>query len=499
MKRLHRPNPVVFLLCGMFSIAAQAQESDWEKAFWQRAKEHAEAFDATTRSHFEKMRSNFNAEYAEALNGIWKEYQVIAPTPRPQRIEPKTPPVAPKEALLPEKPLNVIPEKVVLPPPVVKPIQLTIPDNPCITVAKNVPSMKVDFFETICEIGLYSFEPISYNHDRLLLGDEWKKLESNENTDKLIDDCVRLREALSLCDMGYLWLCETISARIYPQSKDSQAFLTAYLMNQTGYDVKLGLTRKGLTVLMHTDLPLDGQYSIMFSDTKYFVRDKELALLPIRSYEGFYAPSETIPLRIVPDRMPKLDPKRISPVVYSSKQWSSEPEFQVTVSKHEMEFFADYPWMSWEHYIRAPLSDNFRNEVLPPMREMVSGLSTFDGVRKLLSFVQFGFEYMTDNDQYGHEKVNFPEENFYYPANDCEDRSILFATLVREIYGLDVVLLHYPNHLSTAVDFGDPTIKGDAISLDSHHYVMCDPTYIGARIGMTMDQYRGVMPEVYRQ
>ncbi len=164
-----------------------------------------------------------------------------------------------------------------------------------------------------------------------------------------------------------------------------------------------------------------------------------------------------------------------------------------------MEFFADYPWMSWEHYIRAPLSDNFRNEVLPPMREMVSGLSTFDGVRKLLSFVQFGFEYMTDNDQYGHEKVNFPEENFYYPANDCEDRSILFATLVREIYGLDVVLLHYPNHLSTAVDFGDPTIKGDAISLDGRHYVMCDPTYIGARIGMTMDQYRGVMPEVYRQ
>ncbi len=41
MKRLHRPKPAVFLLCGMLSVAAQAQESDWEKAFWQRAKEHA--------------------------------------------------------------------------------------------------------------------------------------------------------------------------------------------------------------------------------------------------------------------------------------------------------------------------------------------------------------------------------------------------------------------------------------------------------------------------
>ena len=115
----------------------------------------------------------------------------------------------------------------------------------------------------------------------------------------------------------------------------------------------------------------------------------------------------------------------------------------------------------------------------------------------LIDFVQTGFDYKTDNDQFGYERPLFPDESFYYPYCDCEDRSILFACLVRELMGLDVVLLHYPKHLATAVRFKEE-VNGDYLMIDGVKYVICDPTYIGARIGMCMPEFKQVSPIVQK-
>ena len=73
----------------------------------------------------------------------------------------------------------------------------------------------------------------------------------------------------------------------------------------------------------------------------------------------------------------------------------------------------------------------------------------------------------------------------YYPYCDCEDRSILFSRLVRDLMGLDVVLIYYPGHLATAVKFSSE-VKGDYITYQGDRYTVCDPTYINAPVGMTM-------------
>ncbi len=66
-----------------------------------------------------------------------------------------------------------------------------------------------------------------------------------------------------------------------------------------------------------------------------------------------------------------------------------------------------------------------------------------------------------------------------------EDRSILFSRLVRDLLGLDVLLVFYPGHLATAVAFTD-NVDGDYVELNGKHYIICDPTYIGAPVGATM-------------
>lgn len=60
---------------------------------------------------------------------------------------------------------------------------------------------------------------------------------------------------------------------------------------------------------------------------------------------------------------------------------------------------------------------------------------------------------------------------------------------MRDLLGLDVVLLNYPGHLATAVKFKEDVI-GDYIQLDDGKYIVCDPTYIGASIGEAMPDCR---------
>ena len=51
--------------------------------------------------------------------------------------------------------------------------------------------------------------------------------------------------------------------------------------------------------------------------------------------------------------------------------------------------------------------------------------------------------------------------------------------------GLKTILVFYPGNLACAVCFTDIVI-GDYISLNGKHYVITDPTYIGAPVGMTL-------------
>ena len=103
----------------------------------------------------------------------------------------------------------------------------------------------------------------------------------------------------------------------------------------------------------------------------------------------------------------------------------------------------------------------------------------------LLNYVQTGFEYEYDDKVWGHDRAFFAEETLYYPYCDCEDRAILYSRLVRDLLGLDVVLVYYPGHMCTAVNFPDGA-HGDYVVLDGKPFTISDPTYIGAPIGATM-------------
>ena len=169
----------------------------------------------------------------------------------------------------------------------------------------------------------------------------------------------------------------------------------------------------------------------------------------------------------------------------------------VKTNRNLINFYDEYPRIGWDIYSRSSLSALAKEQLYPVLRRGIAGKSKSEAANMLIDFVQTAFEYKTDEEQFGYERPLFADETLFYPYSDCEDRAILYSILVRDLLGLDVVLLHYPNHLATAVSFCEE-IAGDYLILDGRKYLVCDPTYIGASIGNAMPQFKQIAAKVVR-
>jgi hypothetical protein len=160
-----------------------------------------------------------------------------------------------------------------------------------------------------------------------------------------------------------------------------------------------------------------------------------------------------------------------------------------------VEYMAAFPQMDFEIYFATNGSTAARSPLLQTLRQKIQGMSEVDAVNFLLAFVQKGFAYQTDEEQFGYEKYFYVEETLHYPYSDCEDRSVMFTWLVRQLLGLKTVGLHYPGHMTTAVALKSPLRNNwNTVEWQGERYVIADPTYINAGIGMAMPSYAKLQP-----
>ena len=161
-----------------------------------------------------------------------------------------------------------------------------------------------------------------------------------------------------------------------------------------------------------------------------------------------------------------------------------------------MPMLDEYPVIDIPTVASSVVDKKFRNEVVEQIRTQVAGLDEQDAANRILRFIQKGFPYATDDEQFKREKYFYFEETLYYPLCDCEDRAIFYAYLVHEILGLDVHLIQFPGHECTAVAFNQPVANGTSYEYKGKTYYICDPTYIGARIGRCMPSYAKESPQI---
>ncbi|WP_278855295.1 hypothetical protein [Leyella stercorea] len=309
----------------------------------------------------------------------------------------------------------------------------------------------------------------------------------------LVDDCRKVKKEFNLNDWG-IFLFVREASKTLCTDENAAVVMQQFLLNELGYKSKMArrADRNQMLLFVAADCQVYGH--------PYFTKDG-LNYYNLTSNEScqFYMCQEDSPkakskLNMQVNHAPALNAGMVNSV---HKNRSGSVAVSVDVPKSLMEFYGSMPQCDYSVYVNAEVNPSVASKVLSTLAPLVNGKSEAEAANLLINFVQTGFQYATDQEQFGYEKPFFVEELFYYPYCDCEDRSVLYSYLVRNLLKLDVVLLDYPNHIATAVCFNE-NVSGDFVTVGGKKYVVCDPTYIGASIGKAMPQFKNVAAKVLK-
>ena len=427
---------------------------------------------------------------------------------KPQATPVKPQPVAPKaEPTTPAKPQTT----PVKPQPVAPKAEPTTPAKPQTTPVKPQPkpkakpaiqsSLQKEFYPSVainyCNTKLYIDASMKgviniTSSQECAVADGYEAL-CRSNYKPLIANCQQAQKDFRLNDWGVFLFVKT-AAEALCNDENSCIVMQQFLLNELGYRAKMARRgdRNQLLLFVATDCMVYGHPYFTKEGLNYYnINGTEACTFYMCNQDSKKAKT---PVAMRLNNVPALNSGVVS---RQRTNKAGNVSVSVNVSKSLMDFYASMPQCDYGVYAKAPVAGSLAQEVLGTLRPLVQGKSEVDAANLLLNFVQTGFKYATDEEQFGFEKPFFVEELFYYPACDCEDRSVLFGWLVRELLALDVVYLDYPNHIATAVQFkGD--VKGDFLTVDGKRYTVCDPTYIGASIGMTMPNLRSAGVSILR-
>lgn len=314
----------------------------------------------------------------------------------------------------------------------------------------------------------------------------------NSDYKPLLADCAQIRKDLRLNDWGVFTLVRQV-ADTYCGTANESIVMQQFLLNEMGYKARMArkATEDKMMLFVATDCSIYAHPYITLNGQNYY------NLSGNNEQCQFYMCQKDSPKAKNSVGMQLKEAPLFPGTVVSSTHQAKGSAARVTVDvpKALMDFYKDYPQCDYSVYFNAPVNAAMENRILSSLAPLVQGRNEADAANILINFVQTAFQYQTDGQQFGYEKPFFVEELFYYPYSDCEDRAMLFSYLVRKLLGLDVVLLDYPEHIATAVRFNG-NVSGDYLMVNGRKYIVCDPTYIGASIGMTMPRYKTVSAKV---
>lgn len=316
----------------------------------------------------------------------------------------------------------------------------------------------------------------------------------NSDYKPLLADCAQIRKDLRLNDWGVFTLVRQV-ADTYCGTANESIVMQQFLLNEMGYKARMArkATEDKMMLFVATDCSIYAHPYITLNSQNYY------NLSGNNEQCQFYMCQKDSPKAKNSVGMQLKEAPLFPGTVVSSTHQAKGSAARVTVDvpKALMDFYKDYPQCDYSVYFNAPVNAAMENRILSSLAPLVQGRNEADAANILINFVQTAFQYQTDGQQFGYEKPFFVEELFYYPYSDCEDRAMLFSYLVRKLLGLDVVLLDYPEHIATAVRFNG-NVSGDYLMVNGRKYIVCDPTYIGASIGMTMPRYKTVSAKVLK-
>lgn len=476
---------LLILLCCTTNLVAQEINEDFQ------------SFRKSLLTDYEQTRQEYLSAYADFLDQVWQEYQLFKGKERDPKPKPAVPPTVKERPTTPPPPAMDEPEIPNLPaepsqpePKAPNPVQPTPPLRPA-------NSLQVAFYgHTLsCPKGssyaLRSLEPSA-------VADAWRYYAEDQIEEKVASLANHARQ-LNLNGWFHFELIRCYADALLKNAQPSDRIVLRHcLLIATGYDALLCRGDNQLYLLATVSNPIYARPFLQVNGKNYYLFGDTYQTLPSG---GISLSCAGVPVNQQPAQQLTL---RVSPLNNEGQVRTAVVRqisdgklgLKVYIDKNTMEMLRHYPQTDMPNYAKSEISSIVHQSILEQLQPQIAGMCETDAVNALLHFVQYAFDYATDQDQHGYEKPYFIEENFYYPKNDCEDRSIFFAFLVRNLLHLDVHLINYPGHECTGIAFTNQSLPGHAYRYNNKRYLICDPTYIGATLGMCMEQYEKEQPKV---
>lgn len=322
----------------------------------------------------------------------------------------------------------------------------------------------------------------------------WSEL-AEAPTEPLVEKLRAIKGDRNLDGWAYLQLVRTVSRKLYEDEATARA-TTWGLLLKSGYKTRLGYNEDRVFLLVQANSTLYEVPYFNLGGTRYFLYAPEgnsPDVQSLRTYRKGY-PGELNPVKITLEIVPQLveEPQRRTlEFTFDNRKY----EFDVTVNRNAVDYFGTIPQLSLDKYFKAVNRTNPVTDLTGQLEEVLKDIDRDKRLEFILRFVQTAFGYKTDDEQFGRENYLLPAETLYYPHSDCEDRALLFATLVRNLLNRRVVGLDYPGHVATAVQ-GDEFLSGSYLEIKRSRFFIADPTYTNADPGMVMPRYKNKNPQV---
>lgn len=450
-----------------FCISSDLLGQDFEKQFKTYKESHAR--------NFNQFVEQNDKEFADFLRKDWKAFDVIKADEKLVKPKPQIVPACDGQEVIPIE-LDFAPSSraIKLEEELVMPVNYKISDY-----KGEIVQTDIEYFGSPVSIrspkGFFDFHGKSPSPD--YFADFWDSV-SEKDYRMILDDLFKYRADFSLNDFGYYLLVKQFAQKHLDQSNDE--LMTWFILTKSKYKTRIGYNDDRVFILLPSQLQIYGTSYMIDNGLSYYVMDYESGS-EIYSYDKDYREAYQSYDFSIKQPINLTIEKSIRTVKFDKDSISIDIEF----NQNAIDFYNEVPGIELSGYFNSTLSELTAQSLADELSPYLEGLSQFGKVSFLLSFVQNGFDYQLDDEQFGKERVFFPEEMLFYPGSDCEDRSVFFAYLVSALTDAEVIGLDYPEHVATAVHFNSE-VPGDYYIFDEKKYVVCDPTYIGAPVGASI-------------
>jgi hypothetical protein len=503
-RRLLRNFIISTLACSALFMSVNSQAADSEYEQWLQQ----------TQTEFQNYLDENDQAFIGFLNKKWQEVDVEKTVKRDPAPKPLAIPIAKPIVFINDTDLDTAdttkPAEKKIKPIIIKPIVIikTLPTVDKKPVAKKKVIVKKDFNLRNAQFDFFG-ENINIEYHKKFkrnfrdsisnksIASYWKLLATQPHKE-IINQLAETSKNLQLNDWGTALLFDQFARELQgsnQRNQSSRQLTSWFLLVKAGFNARIAYNQQ-VFLLMPSKQPLFSTTYFTLENQRYYsVSLNEKAMKPgkVFTYSGKHLDGQrnldfSEPNKFVANQHQE---KRDLSFSYNGEKF----DINVSYPKDMVNYFKTFPQLDLGNYFSAGMPQATAYSLLSQLKPIIEGQTETEAVNRLLRFVQTAFEYKTDDDQFQQENYLFPLETLYYPYSDCEDRAALFAWLTKSLLTLDVVIVDFPGHIATAVEFSKP-VQGDSWKLNGKRYTMADPTYVNANVGMTMPQYKNKAPKL---